>query len=379
MQIKATIAVLLLCAFFLPAIHSAYNDTELPPPLPPTQESPLLARALYSDGLPVQNSAIVLLIRANNSDTVIRTITDANGRFLLQLPQGAHDIDAILDLPLTPGIDFASTTSALSYSGSNATLIFYPSGSLSGRVLSDGAPVPSARVRISCPSNTFDYARINGVTEVEAGPAGEFMFRALPSGSCTASAYTGTLANSTDIQIKAGQTTSASISIAPKASLADSPRQNSDLPVLFFAVFGAIALIFIIYLAISGKLPAQPKSWQQKTKSAASSARKSGKPRKQIPAHGSQSAAAANAVDAHSFSSQKVSAVLSTLSEREGEILKFLLHNGGRAKSGHLAHKLLIPKTSVRRNLRSLERKNIIKIEPFGRNLLASVKKEILQ
>jgi uncharacterized membrane protein len=79
------------------------------------------------------------------------------------------------------------------------------------------------------------------------------------------------------------------------------------------------------------------------------------------------------------ISNPKASAVLSTLSEREREIAVFLLKSGGRAKRSQVQHKLLIPKTSLLRLLRSLERKNIIKLTPFGRNLLAEIDQSLFR
>ncbi|MEM4348556.1 MAG: hypothetical protein QXN37_03235 [Candidatus Anstonellaceae archaeon] len=61
------------------------------------------------------------------------------------------------------------------------------------------------------------------------------------------------------------------------------------------------------------------------------------------------------------------------------EITLFLLKSGGRAKRSQIQHKLLIPKTSLLRNLRSLERKNIVKLVSFGRNLLAEINQHIFK
>jgi uncharacterized membrane protein len=76
-------------------------------------------------------------------------------------------------------------------------------------------------------------------------------------------------------------------------------------------------------------------------------------------------------------SDPKVKAVLATLRDREAEIVKFLFKCNGRAKRSQIQHKLLIPKTSLLRNLRSLERKNIVKLTPFGRNLLAEIEEKL--
>jgi len=309
---------------------------------------------------------LVILARGQSSDTVYRAITDNSGLVILSLQNGSYEIDALIDSPSTQGMDFASTTSLIVPSGGNATLIFYQAGSLAGKVLSDGAPVPGARVSVSCPSSAFDYGRINGGVTAQADEAGRFLFRALPVGMCVVSASTGELAGSSEAQVAHGQASSASIEIRKKAA-----AQDNSLLLLAGALAAAAIAISLYFFA-----PRKPKAREIPTRAHSGETARQAKPSAAKAAKKSAQPEEESGFDANSPKSR---AVLATLSEREREIVKFLFKCNGRAKRSQMQHKLLIPKTSLLRNLRSLERKNIVTLTPFGRNLLAELEQSLFQ
>jgi len=346
-----------------PALFAAENETDLPPAAP-SGEGPTVVRAIFSNGSAMQNSALVLLVRSGKYETIYRLMTDQRGQLLISLGAGQHEIDGLLDYPQTPGIDFASTASVRLESAANITLIFYPSGSLSGKVLSQGSPVPGARVKVSCPSNSFDYERINGASEVKSGEGGDFLFRALPAGACVVSASTDSLANSEEVQIAPGGATSSQIELHPKAG-------GIDLLLLLAALALAAVAVYLAGKSAqfrskpaespAGSLPAEPRKTAAKNAGSGKLAREGA------------------GASASSLSDTKIKAVLSTLSPREADIVRFLIKSGGRAKRSKIQLQLLIPKTSLLRNLRSLERKNIVKLSPFGRNLLAEINEALFK
>lgn len=362
-------AAILFSLFMQPLAFAAGSSTAAaePPPAAPDVSSVIFMRAVFSNGSAVSGMPLVLLARGSKTDTVYRTITDRSGLVILSLQNGSYELDALLDMPLTAGMDFASTTSLRVPSNGNATLIFYPAGSLAGKVLSGGAPVPRANVSVSCPSSAFDYSRINGGVAVQAGEAGDFLFRALPAGACVISASTETLAGSVETQVSPGQVSSASVEMGRKAAVA---QDNSLL--LSAATLAAAATIIAIafFLAGKAKTPSAPGTApHEKTTEAKHGA--SAKARKKEAQPEEESGFDAN--------SPKARAVLATLSEREREIVRFLFKCNGKAKRSQVQHKLLIPKTSLLRNLRSLERKNIVKLTPFGRNLLAELEQSLFR
>lgn len=368
--LPAALFLLIFILLALPLLRAAENETELPPSVP-TTESPIIARAVYSNGSPVQNTALVLLARSGKSDSIYRLITDSRGSFLLSLGKGAYELDALLDNPGTPGIDFASTATLSAAANSNLTMIFYPAGSLSGKVLQGGSPVPNARVRVSCPSNSFDYARINGMAETDAGEAGDFLFRALPVGTCTVSASTDSHAASSDFEVAHGKSSSTVLEMKGKAV-------EIDTLILVAVVAGGIAIILTALFFLRGRLfggnTGVPMGYYDMRPSAPSS-----DPKKEGQPKAAASAQVEKEESKFALSNPKAKAVLATLSDREADIVKFLFKSNGKSKRSTMQHKLLIPKTSLLRNLRSLERKNIVKLTPFGRNLLAELDEQLFE
>ena len=354
-------AALFLFVFSQQIAYALQNDSE--PPAAPSGEGLLFARALYSNGSAAANVPIVLLARSSSAETIYRLFTDSAGGLVLSLSNGSYWLDAVLDRHETSGMDFASTASLEIRGGGNATLIFYPAGSLAGTVAKGGSPLPGARVHVSCPSSGFDYGRINGGEQAQAGEAGDFLFRALPVGTCIVSASTDSYAGSEEVQISHGQTSSVSVDMENKAS------DN-------FTIYGIAIAALVLLLAIAALYFAK------------SNSQKSGKPQKAepLPATSRQSSLltakekpAVQEERQSQYDSPKAKAVLATLSEREREIVRFLFKCNGRAKRSQMQHKLLIPKTSLLRNLRSLERKNIIQLTPFGRNLLAELQESLFK
>lgn len=361
MRLFAIVLSLLFLAF--PLAYALENDSELPPPAPPS-EGTVFATAMLANGSLAPNSAIILLAKSNKSEVVYRTITDKAGKFILSLDKGIYEIDALLDDYSTPGIDFAATASADFTRSQNITIVFYPSGSLSGKTIEasdSGAPVPSARVFVSCPSAFFDYGRINGETQMQSGEAGDFLFRVLPVGSCIVSASTDSLAGTADVQISNGKSTSATIGMKKKSGSLD----------FLLVALAAAAIIGVVAVVAYGR--AWSKGQPPLVHSQAGAFEPAHLAKGKIAKHASPEKEPSK-FDA---SSQKAKAILSTLSDREAEIVKFLCRQNGRAKRSQIQHKLLIPKTSLLRNLRSLERKNIVKLTPFGRNLLAELEEKL--
>ena len=357
MRFLAAAAVLLFILFPL-AIQA--QGAELPPPAPEGVSGAVPALAVFSNGSLAANLPITVLTRSNGSDTIYQLITDPRGRFVLSLSPNAYQIDAILDYPETPGLDFASTSEIDTSDQGNLTLIFYPAGSVAGKALSGGSPVSGASVRVSCPSSAFDYERINGELQQLSDETGSFLFHALPTGTCLLSASTSSLAGSEEIEVKEGQVAFSTIEMAPRAA------QFDLLPVAAAAAL-LVALAIAAFYFFRHRPPAsgQTEPGPEHPAAKAGAKKEKGKPQGEPPAFDP--------------ANQKAKAVLATLSEREREIVKFLLKCGGRAKRSQMQHKLLIPKTSLLRNLRSLERKNIVKLTPFGRNLLAEIEESLFR
>ncbi|MCX8174716.1 MAG: hypothetical protein N3E51_00720 [Candidatus Micrarchaeota archaeon] len=347
-KMRRNSAVFLACLIAL----SCTLFSEEPPPFP-SSEGVIFGTAVLSSGAPASKMPIIVLARTGTTESVHRLITDNSGRFVLSLESGRHELDAVL-LGQSSAVAYAATAEADSRKETNATLVFYPAGSASGVVAFEGMPVPGAKVKVACLSSGFDYERANGGSSALAGEAGEFAFKVLPEGTCQFSASTDSLAGNAEAQIRREKTTSVYLEMRKKAG-------QDFLPYLV-AVLAAVVLGAIVLK--SGGKKEEPRS---------SGLLPERKPRQEHAARFSASLPAPEGRSPDPLSNQKVKAVLATLSEREQQIVKFLFKSGGRAKRSQIQHKLLIPKTSLLRNLRLLERKRIVKLTPFGRNLLAEI------
>src|SRR3989338_9915703 len=251
-------AFLLLLAMSASIVFAA--DDDLPPGAPGTG-GVIFVRAIFQNNSPVANSSLIVLARTNNSESVFRLITDSSGRFVLSLAESAYELDSILDRYETPGIDFASTASVQSTMDGNATLIFYPTGSIAGKVSEGGSHAAGAWVKIACLSQSFDYERVNGGLSVKSGDAGNFIFRALPTGTCVVSSSAGSASGSVEVLIEHGQVGSAEIQLEKKA--------DDYVIFLYFAV-GAItvaALAFAFFRQRSSGHPTAGPSLESLAKS----------------------------------------------------------------------------------------------------------------
>jgi uncharacterized membrane protein len=310
---------------------------------------------------------ITITATSGSSSATYRLITGREGNFLLQLGSGEYQLNAVLDDMATPGADFASTTSLSVPSQRNLTIIFYPSGSVAATVLEGGAPVHDATVHVACASDWFDYGTINGA-DLEAGQAGNFLFRALPAGTCVVSASTQMSAGSARLDVRQGTLSTVQVEIKRKA------LALSDIAIVLGAIAAVMIIAYYLFTASRKKPAAQEARTEEKHLPKKITMQK--KARKALKAASMPEVPVSSSLDANSG---KARAVLSTLSEREAEIVRLLFSTGGKAKRSTMQHKLLIPKTSLLRNLRSLERKNIVKLTPFGRNLVAELERSLFE
>ena len=363
---------------FSPSLALAENvtsvDSQLPPAVPQSQ-GPVAVRAELANGSMALGMPITITATSGNATATFRLITGREGNFLLQLGDGEYQLNAVLDDMATPGVDFASTTSLSVPSQRNLTMVFYPSGSVAATVLEEGAIVQGASMHMSCASDWFDYGEINGAN-AQAGQAGDFLFRALPAGTCVVSASTQMSAGSTRVDVKQGTLSTIQVELKRKA------LALTDIALVIGAIAVVAILAYQLFIVGRRKKPAAQEAHAEE-QSARPKASRQGNAGVAAQSVQVQAAKAAPPKEAPSSSldvnSEKARAVLSTLSEREAEIVRLLFSSGGKAKRSTMQHRLLIPKTSLLRNLRALERKNIVKLTPFGRNLVSELDRKLFE
>ena len=367
-QVQSMRAHLLFLLFLsLPVL--AFSDSTggaAPPPVP--QSDGLVAlQAVLVNGTPAAGMPLMITATsADGSTTTYRLITRRDGNVILTLEPGSYQLAGVLDDMATDGADFAATGSLVLPGPQNVSLVFYPAGSVAVTALEGGQVVPGASMHVSCASDWFDCERINGAS-AQAGAAGDFIFRALPTGKCVVSASTQTSAGSVQVDVGQGKLATVQLELRPKAL-------PPELIAIALAAILAAALL-AYYLLIAKKK--QPET----SAPALAEVKKAGKPlaAAKMPVKKNASSPAQQKASAFDVNGEKARAVLSTLSEREAEIVRFLCASGGKAKRSTMQHKLLIPKTSLLRNLRALERKRILKIIPFGRNIVAELERGLFE
>ena len=368
-------------AFFLflsPALALAENVSMADgsaPPAAPQGDGPVSVKAVLANGSSPVGMPVTIIATSGSTATTYRLITGREGNFLLQLGSGNYQLSATLDDMATSGVDYASSVALSVPAERNLTLVFYPSGSVAASVLEDGKLVPGADLHVSCSSDWFDYSAINGASR-RASEAGDSLFRALPIGTCVISASTQTSAGSVQVAVEHGKLANAQIEMKPKAFV---------LPDIVFLLAALAIVVALAYVGFVKMKPAAPQA-------SAAAPKEAGKKEKQLqklrakalrmkPAHASAKPAKATAPQQKQLDAGngKARAVLGTLSEREADIVRFLMSSGGKAKRSTMQQRLLIPKTSLLRNLRSLERKNIVKLIPFGRNMVAELERSLFE
>jgi len=356
-------------AFFLflsPALalaeNASANESSAPPSVPQGQ-GPVSVKAVLANGSSYMGMPVTIIASSGSAATTYRLITGREGILLLQLGDGNYQLSATLDDMTTPGVDYASSAGLSVPSERNLTLIFYPAGSVAASVLEQGRIVPGADFHVSCSSDWFDYSAINGASQ-RATEAGGFLFRALPTGTCVISASTQTSAGSAQVVVEQGKLQNAQIEMKPKA------LALPDAALLLAALVLVAGLAYIGFMKMK-QAPHQGGTGREDARQNARPKAKKEGDAQPVAHHARQGQFDAG--------SEKARAVLSTLSEREAEIVRFLMSSGGKSKRSTMQQKLLIPKTSLLRNLRALERKNIVKLVPFGRNMVAELHRELFE
>ena len=372
--------ILLLLFLSTPALAFSENATAgAPPPMPQT-DGLLALQAVLVNGSPAVGMPLLISATKSGSSTptIYRLITGREGNVLLTLDKGIYQLNCVLDNMATSGADYAATISISMPGEQNRTLAFYPAGSVAVTALEGGQVMPGAVMHAACASDWFDYEIINGAN-AQAGQAGDYIFRALPAGTCVISASTQTSAGAVQVDIEQGSLQSVQVELKPKA------LGIGDIALVFVAAMVLAAILAYHLFFARKKQPTQDAHEDKKSRVAEKMpVVKNVKAKPRASAHPSPPKAEEHAVvskkaSAFDVNSEKARAVLSTLSEREAEIARFLCTSGGKAKRSTMQHKLLIPKTSLLRNLRSLERKNIVKLIPFGRNLVAELQRDLFE
>jgi hypothetical protein len=236
----------------------------------------------------------------------------------------------------------SSETAAIDYSGTmiidkeKTEFLVYPSGYLKGKVMDlAGNLIPNAQLNFNCYSEfSFNYPeRVDAI--------GFFTVKNVPVGSCSVVASKNELVGNAEFKVEKGEVVSVEI------ILKESVARKSH-----FVVWIIIILLIIIAVLVSIRLILQKKPKKEK---------KSEKADKKE-----------HLEETEEKLSKQTQALMKTLSEKEKKIVHFLLEHDYQASQAKVRHNTKIPRTSLTRVLKSLEKKKIAEIEREGK--MVSVK-----
>jgi uncharacterized membrane protein len=386
------------CLLILMLICSSFAEEELPPPAP-SGNNFVLITLRDAQGAPIAGASVSFTFSNEKSGELVRTMSETSSRGIAKvlLDDGDYDAIAEVDMPSTPGKDYAAAFLLHVDGDGNASAGMYPVASAKITVKDkDGSLMPIAPVSIECLStpSIFGSSFPPGTFNFTTDASGYAIARYVPVGACYAVSRRGELVGSADLILKQGEL--ADVELVMENQVA----QDSGAII-------AAAGIFAIMVAFFAFVRLMQQNREEKEKAAAGkiySAQGAGKehamhgektfadmgaaaypPAGKLPAptaapaishavHSSKKSRAhkktkaKKAAPMHEEKNEKLEGILKTLSERERKIVELLQKNNGRLKQSRIYVTLLIPKASLSRTLQALERKNIVKLTPFGKS-----------
>lgn len=244
--------------------------------------------------------------------------------------------EAILDSSSTPASDFYGLK-MIAPNSNKLEMAVYPIGYLQGRVVDkEGNLLPKAKLSFTC------YSPIALSFPEKTDVTGHFAVPKVPIGKCSIVAYTNDGAGESEFEIKQGEVTEIDISISSKII-----QENSY-------VWLVAIIIVLLVLGLGGYLIYQ-KYIQKKIKSEISAIEdreiiieSETRPQKQtLP--------------------KQTQALITTLSDKEKAIVKFLMENNNQASQAKIRHATQLPRTTLARTLQLLERKKLVQIDKEGK------------
>jgi len=333
------------------ASQLAHSAEEGPPPLPPGDNEVYFHLFDAGTGARISNGTASFSMAGEGGEISELSMQLRNGSARVLLDSGKWSVIGDVDDPQTQGKDLASYSEITVSGDSNFTLYFIPAASANIQsVDSQGDVVPNAGISISCVKmDEQKVALMNGQEKLQTDANGLLLVRFVPAGPCVVTASQDGLVGSTNINLQKGQFASL------KSTLGASLRKSGngiELVVVAILVIAIVAYIGWKYFVMRREgREAENKEAAVEPRAATHEEKKS--------------------EDEEFFGkisvTEKMRGALKTLGEREKKIVRLLVKNGGAMKQAKIYNTLLIPKTSLVRALRSLERKNILKLEPFGK------------
>ena len=218
--------------------------------------------------------------------------------------------------------------------------LVYPVGYLQGKVLDpNGNLVPTAELNFNC------FSDVIGDYPSKADKTGFFSVKNMPVGSCSIIASTESLAGSVEFKLEKGQVTKIEVILG---------EVFVNKKSLLFPIIAILALIIVVLLVILFLIKKRKQFNKEETKiDKIETEVKTGKSELEH--------------------SKQTLAISKTLSEKERKIVDYLLENKNKSSQAKIRHATKIPRTSLSRVLKSLEKKKIVEIEKDGKMVSVSL------
>lgn len=332
------------------------------PPLPPGDNEVFLYLFDSSTGARILNGTVAFSLAGEGGSIRELSMQIRNGSARVLLDSGKWSVVGDVDDLGTQGKDLASYSEITVAGDSNFTLYFIPVASANIQTVdSQGSVVPNAGVSLSCVKlDEGKVASMNGQQELRTDANGLLLVRYVPTGPCVVSASQDSSVGSQSINLLKGQF------VSLKSTLGGSLRKNGlglEIAVAAIALVAIAAYAGLRHFGYDATF--RRREGRETAREEAMHGEAAVEPR--AATHEEKKSEGEEEFFGKIAVTEKMRGVLKTLGEREKKIVRLLVKNGGAMKQAKIYNTLLIPKTSLVRTLRSLERKNILKLEPFGK------------
>ncbi|MBN3037766.1 MAG: hypothetical protein JW834_04955 [Candidatus Diapherotrites archaeon] len=301
----------------------------------------------FTTNNPITNSNVLIEMHEDDGESrSVNQFVGPDGIARILLEDGAWHIKLKMDDLTTGGKDYYAEQRLHIQSDREATVFFRPVGSVRGSVVDEqGNVLPGARIKFDC---IGDYGE---TSEQSTDEYGSFRADWLPIGSCRVSALYEDMTGSQGIEVSAGMVTETQVVMQQRVA-----NPILEHPLRFLALFVVVTVLLLIVIAF---LYIRAKKMDKRVKDLSieraelrdEAARIEKKKRPVIRVEKKAS----------------VDELIQTLPEREQGIIRLVLENKGELTQAQIFKLTRIPKTSLSRAIKSLERHNFVEIEEFGK------------
>lgn len=367
-SILSALVLLSFCTFYfaqgLPTTQG-FEDMALTPPQPPTSangsipvEVNMELRSYDTRELITDVHVLVELVPFGSKANISTlAYVGQQGQIHLRVDAGEYELALRADNAKTYGSDYFSQSKYQFYSNANKTVYLLSVGSLRGMVYSKGGMIVSgASVKADC------GAVYSKPVEMITDSYGSYKFDDLRAGPCKLSAVMGNQTGNSDVEIRQGEIADSKITLEgtiEKEAKADENSFNYAYLLVGIAIIAAIAAEYYFGIYVPNN---------KKEKIAKQAAKPKTELRKKVVEEKKAPIEHHEVKQTHGIAMpKKAPDILKTLGENECKIINLLCESGGHSTQAKIKNTLFIPKTTLARLFKSLEKKNIVEIKKSGR------------